>query len=109
MSGDTEMKKGNCPDNEQIIRITGYENMFDEIAEASENLKSAVNAFETALTKAEELEAYYLSDEWKKDFASDEAGLLPADLKRGVLSEDGVYNLLENVREIAKRILFDPE
>ena len=27
--------------------------------------------------------------------AADEAGLLPKDLKRGVLSEDGIYNLLE--------------
>ena len=27
-------------------------------------------------------------------FADDEAGLLPKDLKRGVLSEDGLWNLL---------------
>ena len=42
-----------------------------------------------------ELSAYYISDAWKRDFAADEAGLLPKDLKRGVLSEDGIYNLLE--------------
>ena len=29
------------------------------------------------------------------DFAADEAGLLPKDLKRGVLSEDDIYLLLE--------------
>ncbi|MBR5722286.1 MAG: DUF4298 domain-containing protein [Oscillospiraceae bacterium] len=41
------------------------------------------------------LSDYYGSDAWKRDFAADEAGLLPKDLKRGVLSEDGIYNLLE--------------
>ena len=48
-----------------------------------------------------ELEAYYTSDAWKQDFASDEAGLLPEKLKRGVLSEDGIYNLLEEFREVS--------
>lgn len=49
-----------------------------------------------------ELEAYYISDEWKRDFAADEAGLLPKKLPRGVLSEDGIYNLSEGFREVSK-------
>ena len=40
------------------------------------------------------LAEYYGSDEWKQDFADDESGLLQKDLKRGVLSEDGLWNLL---------------
>ena len=32
---------------------------------------------------------------WKKDFEDDEAGKLPRDLKRGVLSEDGIYDFLD--------------
>ena len=43
-----------------------------------------------------ELESYYTSEEWKQDFEADEAGLLPKKLPRGVLSEDGVYSLLED-------------
>ena len=50
------------------------------------------------------LNAYYGSDEWKNDFADDEAGLLPATLKRGVLSEDGLWNLLADHRELTERI-----
>ena len=46
------------------------------------------------------LEAYYTSDDWKHDFAIDEAGLFPADLQRGVLSEDGIYDMLERNREL---------
>lgn len=40
------------------------------------------------------LASYYSSWEWKEDFAADEAGLLPKSLKRGILSEDGLWNLL---------------
>ena len=49
-----------------------------------------------------ELEAYYESVKWRKDFENDEAGLLPKNLKRGVLSEDGIYNLLEKYREVSE-------
>ena len=40
------------------------------------------------------LEEYYTSGDWRTDYEADEAGELPADLKRGVLSQDGVYDLL---------------
>ncbi|MBP5744200.1 MAG: DUF4298 domain-containing protein [Oscillospiraceae bacterium] len=49
-----------------------------------------------------ELESYYGSTEWKQDFTADEEGRLPKDLKRGVLSEDGIYNVLELYRERAE-------
>jgi hypothetical protein len=34
----------------------------------------------------------------------DQQGRLPKDLKRGVLSEDGIWNLLEDYRELNKRM-----
>ena len=46
------------------------------------------------------LEAYYESPLWKEDFEDDEQGRFPAGMKRGVLSEDGVYDLLEEYAEI---------
>jgi hypothetical protein len=42
------------------------------------------------------LAAYYESGDWRRDFEDDEAGRLPPDLKRGVLSEDAVYNALSD-------------
>ena len=33
--------------------------------------------------------------EYQEDFEADERGELPKDLKRGVLSEDALYDLLE--------------
>lgn len=41
-----------------------------------------------------------VSQQWKEDFAMDEAGEFPDRLKRGVLSEDGIYNLLERNKEM---------
>ena len=52
----------------------------------------------------QQLSDYYGSDAWKHDFADDSAGLLPQDLKRGVLSEDAVWNLLEDVRDLKERM-----
>ena len=74
----------------QIERITYYEELMDRITSSLNQIVPMVR----------ELEGYYTSEQWKEDYAADEAGKLPGELKRGVLSEDGVYNLLERFREI---------
>ena len=45
------------------------------------------------------LKEYMDSGQWRLDYEADEAGEIPPALKRGVLSQDGLYNLLENLRE----------
>lgn len=50
-----------------------------------------------------QLEEYYTSPLWRKDFEDDLLGLIPSDIKRGVLSEDGVYNLLTRYYDIIKQ------
>lgn len=42
------------------------------------------------------LSEYMDSGQWKEDFEADERGELPPNLPRGVLSEDGLYNLLQD-------------
>ncbi len=42
-----------------------------------------------------ELARYMESGLWLRDYELDEQGLLPPELKRGVLSQDGLYALLE--------------
>ena len=41
------------------------------------------------------LDAYCTSGEWREDYEADERGELPPELKRGVLSQDALYDLLE--------------
>ena len=80
----------------QIERIQYMEQLLDFIIEARKeqhaNQEKSARIQEAIRILAE----YYGSDEWKLDFADDEAGLLPKDLKRGVLSEDGIWNILES-------------
>ncbi|MBQ1595458.1 MAG: DUF4298 domain-containing protein [Ruminococcus sp.] len=86
---------------EQFIRLQRILIKESRLREAEETLRTKENA-ERLQGLISELEAYYTSDEWKQDFAADEAGLLPKGLKRGVLSEDGIYNLLEEYKEVSE-------
>ena len=82
----------------QLARILKYE---ITMREAEQLLRAKENA-DRLQSLISELEAYYTSDEWKRDFADDEKGLLPKKLPRGVLSEDGIYNLLEEYKETSE-------
>ena len=90
--------------NEQIERIQAMEERFDQLSKAAERLSTALKQYEEMQEALTMLGEYYGSDEWKKDFADDEKGLLPADLKRGVLSEDGVWNLLSDHHDLITRM-----
>ena len=101
-------------DNQNIAgaveRINRMESAFDKAKELMEN-KDPQHRYESeqqlrALITA--LDAYYTSHVWKRDFALDEEGLLPKDLKRGVLSEDGIYNLIEEYKESSKIAVIFP-
>ena len=89
---------------EQIERIKQMELLLDRSSLAVIRLSAALDDYEAVQTAVRELSAYYGSDEWKKDFADDEQGLLPENLKRGVLSEDGIWNLLSDCRDLNKRM-----
>ena len=85
---------------EQTERIRQMELRMERAAKAVMELSAALENYEAVQEDIAALERYYGSEAWKQDYADDEAGLLPADLKRGVLSEDGIWNLLEDVREL---------
>lgn len=48
----------------------------------------------------QELTSYYENGQWLADYEADERGELPSELKRGVLSQDAVYNLLFEIEQI---------
>ena len=81
---------------EQIERIRRMEQVLDTSTEAVSALVSALEQYQTILPSLQKLAEYYSSPLWMSDFEADEAGMLPADLKRGVLSEDAVYDLLRS-------------
>lgn len=85
---------------EQIERIKQMERQFDRASQAVKELSAAIDKYVEVQEAIKELKAYYTSDEWRQDFADDEAGRLPKDLKRGVLSEDGIWNMLSDSHEV---------
>ena len=85
----------------QVERIKWMEQRFNNALAAIKDGSAA--SLKAIKEDVAELNKYYSSDLWKQDFAADEAGNLPLDLKRGVLSEDGIWNLLSDYREIQKK------
>lgn len=81
----------------QTERIAYYEEIFDRLSESVTSVYKSIENLENLRPQIDELSAYYSGKQWKKDFADDEAGKIPQDLKRGVLSEDGVNNLLDDI------------
>lgn len=81
-------------------RIQLMEEKFDRALRAVAELDAAIDNFKAAVPEIEELIAYYESSLWREDFDADEAGQLPADLKRGVLSQDGIYDLLPDFQRL---------
>ena len=97
-----------------IERIKQMEERFDRVSDAVSKLSEALEAYRSVQDELSILNSYYGGGEWKQDFADDEAGLLPKDLKRGVLSEDGVWDvmsenqvLLVQMRELLRATYFD--
>ena len=70
---------------DRIERVEKYERMFDEALATHDQEKLRL------------LEAYYASGEWREDYEADERGEFPPFLKRGVLSQDALYDLLTSI------------
>ena len=85
-------------------RITQMEHRLDRATAAVEALETAMEQYQAAQDDLAALDAYLGSPEWHADHNDDEAGRLPAGLRRGVLSEDAIWNLLERNRELQKQI-----
>lgn len=81
-------------DQTQLHRIQVMEQALRESSAAIEGLQEALRRYEAALPQLRALERYYESPLWMQDYDDDNAGKIPADLPRGVLTEDALYDLL---------------
>ena len=90
--------------NDQIERIKRMEESLNRAQNVLDSLEQAWEYYLETAGDFSELEKYLSSKERKADVAADEAGELPADLHRGVLSQDGIWNLLERRDELTREI-----
>ena len=89
----------------QQERIQTMESALDEVTEKISALRQAFTDYTGIREKIIQLEQYYTSDLWMKDYEDDEAGKLPKDLKRGVLSQDAINDMLDEDQELRELIL----
>ena len=92
-------------ETKKIRRIRDMEAKMDEAKAVLERFSAAFQDYVQIQDAMAELEEYYAGD-WMKDYEADEAGKLPADLKRGILSEDALFDLLEDNRLAASDVLY---
>ena len=84
----------------RLERISRMEAAYDEVTGMMGKMGEAVNTHKDFKSKFEELKEYMDSGQWQKDYEADEAGKIPAYVKRGVLSQDGLYDLLQDVDDV---------
>lgn len=89
----------------QIDRIKRMEKCLEESSKAISKMKKALSDYEKAQGSYKKLCDYYGSSKWLEDYEDDENGKLPKNLKRGVLSEDLVYNLITENHDLTTRLL----
>jgi hypothetical protein len=73
---------------DRIERVEKYERMFDEVTARRDEEKLRL------------LEDYYASGEWLEDYEADERGEFPPDMKRGILSQDALFDLIERENDV---------
>ena len=91
-------------DEKAVKRIQEMEEILDHANKVINELESKISELESIQPDIQKLEKYYTGKDWKADFKLDEEGKLPPDLKRGVLSEDAAYDLLERNRELIDQL-----
>ena len=82
---------------EAIQRISKMEQYFDILQDVTQTNPNAFKMDESVKEMFRVLVQYYEGGQWLRDYELDEKGLIPQNLKRGVLSEDAVYDFLEQV------------
>lgn len=86
-----------------IERIEKNEKRLDDIIDIINRLEKDLDDFESNKKELNLLKKYYGSKNWFKDKESFENKKIP-NIKAGVLSEDGVWNTLEDLDDLIDRM-----
>lgn len=83
--------------SEAVARVSRMEELFDFVSAVLQNESEELYSADIQ-DAIEILSDYYSNGDWLHDYELDEQRLLPSELKRGVLSQDGLYDLLCEIR-----------
>lgn len=82
---------------EMIKRIEQMEAIFDHLLLTEKTDPEKFRTDPETIRMMDTLLRYYEGGVWLEDYKADEEGLIPKGIKRGVLSEDGIYNLISSI------------
>lgn len=80
--------------DEGVARVMRMEMYLDALQAALRQDRDVLRNDPALAAMLEELTAYYESPAWMADYERDSRGGFPCGLKRGVLSEDAIYDFL---------------
>lgn len=75
------------------------EQCFELLQDISVTNPSALQEDPSVSAMLDTLIRYYEGGQWLRDYELDEQGLLPPNLKRGVLAQDSIFDFLDWIRK----------
>ena len=84
-------------EQDRIKRIQQMEEVYDRVKKVVDNLDDAFTAYEDIQKDIPVLAEYEETGLWLEDYGADEQGLIPKDLKRGVLAQDTLDDLFVKI------------
>ncbi len=89
----------------QTERIEKMEAVYDKCREAVDKLLTAAEDYAAIKPQLDELARYYESPLWLEDFDADRNGKIPNTIKRGILTEDAIWDLLTDEDRAMKTLI----
>ena len=90
----------NFVQQEAIDRIQEMEKYFDILTMAEHDDPASIMDNPTLKSCLCILSHYYENGQWLQDYELDEKGLLPQNLKRGVLAQDALYDFFDRIKNM---------
>lgn len=86
-------------------QITQMEKIKNEQLQLLQQMNALLDTMEAKQEEYHALIEYYYSDQRRQDLEDDENGRFPSDLRRGVLSEDEIYDLMGDHHDTGIRMM----
>ncbi len=90
---------------DKIERVSKMEKILGEHRDVLQPLLDALKAYEEHQEAFNELMEYYSSQDWFDDLEASNKGEIPEDIPQGVLSEDAVFDMYGENRDVAIELL----
>lgn len=87
-----------------IDRVSAMEKKYYEAGKSTKALEVALAKFRNQKSNLEDLFEWYFSRDWMNDYDLDEKGYFPKDMKRGVLCQDALYDLYQEMLSLEEEL-----